>query len=1125
MRASMAGLGCLFLVAGLAAGPTGAGPDPKADVASAHHDLAVRIEPAGHQIEATDRFTWRGARPSDGSPLSLVLNADLRLEAGEAGWTVVASGNESPGAVPRRAWSVAPADGKWPSEVVVPLRWSGRIHRPPASSGEEYARSFATSPGTIGEEGVALTGASAWVPRVGDEFLTFRLDVDLPAGWDAVSQGRREEVDAGAGRHRVAWNSVHPMEEIYLVANRFTRYTRTAGAVVAEAYLLGPDAGLAGKYLDATASYLDMYRRLIGPYPFAKFALVENFWETGYGMPSFTLLGPQVIRLPFILTSSYPHEILHNWWGNSVYVDAATGNWCEGLTAYEADHLIREGQGRGAEYRRDTLKKYRNYVHGARDFPLSEFLSRHSGATEAIGYGKSLMVFHMMRRRLGDARFTNALQAFYRDRIWHEASWDDLAHAFSAAAGEDLSAWVAAWVRRAGAPVLSVEAHPRDRGVRIVVRQTQAEEPWPLSVPVAVTVEGRADAVVSEVSMTGREASVDLELPGRAVRVDLDPEFDVFRRLDLAETPATLSELFGAEKVSIVLPAEGKDPLAAAWRPFAKTWATGAGGQVEVVVEDAIQALPADRAVWVLGATNRWREALADPVARHGGSWTDERMDFSETQVERGRHATVLCVRRPQHPELAIGWVSADDPAALPGLARKLPHYGKYSWLAFTGSEPENVAKGEWSASSSPMVVALEKDAGGHVPARGALPERAPLARVAPVFDGETLLASVRALADPTMEGRGVGTSGLAKAEAWVAHAFAEAGLSPGGGDGTFLQEFVVPDGPDGVPVKLANVVGVIPGTDPALRAAPVVLGAHYDHLGRGWPDVHGGDQGKIHPGADDNASGVAVVIAVARSLVKEGPLRRPVVCVAFSGEEWGLKGSRYLVAHPGTLDVDRALAMVNLDTVGRLGDAKLLVLGTSSATEWRHVAMGIGYTTGVESTCVPDDPQGSDQVAFAENGIPAVQLFTGAHADYHRPTDTIDKIDAAGLAKVATWTKEAVSYLANRDQPLTSAGPRATPQPTEPRTPRRASLGIVPAYGGEAQGPGVAVEDVLAGSAAAEAGILAGDVLLALDGQSIPDLKALSDALRRHAPGDRVRVTLARKGEEIELAATLKAR
>src|SRR3990172_8203636 len=196
---------------------------------------------------------------------------------------------------------------------------------------------------------------------------------------------------------------------------RFQVCRDSAGTVETLVYLHENDEALAAKYLTATAQYLEMYRGLIGPYPYGKFALVENFWPTGYGMPSFTLLGAEIIRFPFIIPSSYPHEILHNWWGNSVFVDYQTGNWCEGLTAYLADHLIQEQRGKGEEYRRDTLQKYRSYVKGDRDFPLTEFRSRHSAPTEAVGYGKTLMLFHMLRQRLGDEAFRTWSGRFYRE--------------------------------------------------------------------------------------------------------------------------------------------------------------------------------------------------------------------------------------------------------------------------------------------------------------------------------------------------------------------------------------------------------------------------------------------------------------------------------------------------------------------------------------------------------------------------------------------------------------------------------------------------------------------------------------------------------------------------------------
>ena len=180
----------------------------------------------------------------------------------------------------------------------------------------------------------------------------------------------------------------------------------------------------------------------LGPYPYSKFALVENFWETGYGMPSFTLLGEQVIRFPFILHSSYPHELLHNWWGNGVFVDFAGGNWCEGLTAYLADHLIAEQRGQGADHRRAILQRVTDYVTPENDFPLSRFQSRHDAVTEAVGYGKTAMMFNMLREKVGDAQFIKALQAFYRDNRFREASFDDIRKSFEAVSGLDLRAYL-----------------------------------------------------------------------------------------------------------------------------------------------------------------------------------------------------------------------------------------------------------------------------------------------------------------------------------------------------------------------------------------------------------------------------------------------------------------------------------------------------------------------------------------------------------------------------------------------------------------------------------------------------------------------------------------------------------
>ena len=373
------------------------------------------------------------------------------------------------------------------------------------------------------------------------------MSVELPEAWDAVSQGGRTLHEIRDGRRHVTWSSPQPMDEVYLIAARFVEYSRPAGEVTAYAYLREADPNLASKYLEATVQYIEMYRKMIGPYPYDKFALVENFWDTGYGMPSFTLLGSMVIRFPFILHSSYPHEILHNWWGNSVFVDYDSGNWCEGLTAYLADHLVKEGQGQGVAYRRDTLKRYRNYVRGDRDFPLTEFRSRHNSATEAVGYGKSLMLWHMLRR---PARRRGVLP---RAQLGSTAT-----NRFRRASFDDLQALPSRRrVRRGSRRASSTPVGRSDRRGRNCelgeVTAIAATARAPLSVRRGAPGAGRravlADGTRGRFTLDGSDdaeeyphrtgASTDRvgtvgnrDSPGRTRRIDVDPWFDLFRRLD-----------------------------------------------------------------------------------------------------------------------------------------------------------------------------------------------------------------------------------------------------------------------------------------------------------------------------------------------------------------------------------------------------------------------------------------------------------------------------------------------------------------------------------------------------------------------------------------------------------------
>lgn len=1078
-----------------------------------HHDVVIRLSPTDGTLDVTDRVTL---------PAELASTPDLVVQLHE-GLSPRAEGASlapaATGAAPSTGLDAVEAEGLrleafrvQPAGRSFTLRYRGRIVHPPRPMPEEHQRAFSVTPGTIQPEGVYLSMQGGFLGRFGDELVTYTMTVEgLPAGWQAVSEGDRK----GANRHE----SKAPLDELHLVAGPWTEHTRKVGDVEVVALLRSDAPALAERYLSTTKQYLEMYEALIGEYPYSRFALVENFWETGYGMASFTLLGPKIIRFPFILHSSYPHELLHNWWGNSVFLDPEGGNWAEGLTAYLADHLVEEQRGRGALYRQRALSRYADYVREGKDFPLAAFRGRTSAASEAVGYGKWLMVVHMLRQELGDEVFKRALRRFYEENRFSRVGFDAFRRALERESGRDLAGFFTAWVERAGAPRIrwSHVSSSRDRAGRwsatVVLEQVQPEPPFPMSVPVAVTLEdGRVE--IGRAAFDGRTAKLALAVPAKPARVDVDPRFDVFRRLERGEVAPSLSLALGAERATFVLPTFASDDERRAWRRFAEVLCGPAKGRCRILDDKEVRTLPDQGSVWVLGYGNALRAAAFVGSKTYGARLDDGAFRLDGTVQENASHSLALAFESPRNPDEGLVFVAADRTSAIAGLARKLPHYGKYGYLGFQGDEPANVLKGAWDAVRSPMTVAL---APGRLPALR-LPKEEPLASLPPPFDAERMLEDVRALADPKREGRGYGSAGLDQAASYVEKAMKRAGLAPF--EGSFQQCFEDPAGPKGKPVRACNVVGVLPGKDP--KAAAVVLGAHLDHLGRGWPEARKGNSGKVHPGANDNASGVAVLLEAARSLARAGGLRRPVVFVAFTGEEAGLRGSRHFVRALGDDATARVHSMVNLDTVGRAEGRPFLVLGGESAKEWVHIFMGIGFVTGVESRLAAVGLEASDHVAFLEKGVPAAHLFSGPTSDYHQPADTPAVVEPDSLVKAATLAREAVAYLADRDAPLTStSAPRGHTE--APRGERKVSLGTVPDFAW--RGPGVRLQGVVPGSPAARAGLVAGDVIVRFGGEAVTDLRGFASQLRKAEAGQNIELGLRRGDEEMTVEVVLDAR
>jgi hypothetical protein len=597
-----------------------------------------------------------------------------------------------------RSYDLKPSPGA--REVV--LRYSGRI-----GSGAVHPE-HGMPDAVVSAEGVYLDGAAGWYPRFGDALATFELEVSAPAGWEVVSQGERATTAAG-----VRWVERSPQDDIYLVAGPFHRYEDRVGEVALEVYLLEKDPDLARRYLAALARYLAVYNELLGPYPYAKFAVVENRWQTGYGMPSFTLLGSRVLRLPFILDSSLPHELLHNWWGNGVLVDPRDGNWSEGLTAYLADYLVQEARGRGAEYRRGALQRYENFAAEHRDAPLREFRSRHDEAGQAIGYGKSLMLFHMLRRNLGDAAFIAALRDFAGRWMHRASSFGDLYAAFAAAAGRDLAVHRTQWLERPGAPELTIEDARAERsggGYRLSLRlsQTQQEAPFRLTVPVAVTLRGAAQARVFDMRFDGgREAVLEVLLDTEPLRLDVDPAFDAFRRLAPGEVPPALGTLFGAKRQVLVVPGAASAAERQAWRELGQQWTRRYRG-IEVVDDGVLKELPKEGAVWILGWDNRFAKPAA---ARFGADRLDPAAGTArvgDVEVARGDQALVLVA--PDATPTPLGFIGADGVEAIAALARRLPHYARYGRLLFDRASGENTFKDERTSDRSTLTRFLTAD-------------------------------------------------------------------------------------------------------------------------------------------------------------------------------------------------------------------------------------------------------------------------------------------------------------------------------------------------------------------------------------------------------------------------------
>ena len=556
-------------------------------------------------------------------------------------------------------------------ELVTP----GRIFVPAGNNDGELSvaysyRAEASPDNRISHREIALL--SGWYPQP-HEKMRYQLSAELPTDFTAITEADTFPLKRAGSM--VTSRFSQPLTGPHFLAAPYSVDTLPVREGLTAYTLFFPeDRQLAADYLFRVRDYLLRYEASIGPYPYNHFAVVANRQPTGLGMPTFTLLGQAVLRLPFITDTSLGHEVLHSWFGNWVSVAPGSGNWCEGLTAYLSDYAYRQDKGEGTSYRHETLTNYLSYVHEDNAIPLAAFTdASHSQpdarARRAVGYGRGVLFFHELHERLGHERFMAAIRSFVSRHGAGEASWLDLQQVVvEVAEDEELPAFFHERLNRTDMPAISardieVRQHPEGLTLDFTLLQ-ETTAPYTLRVPVTIKyADGNTNVVISS---REQETAVSLPIASRPLQIILDEELSLFRRLTPDEQRPTWSRFIGSTQQLVVLANENERRR---YQPLLDTF--GLKEQIRVSSEVANSEL-AGSDLLLLGLDQL-------PVANLFGRPLHEAEGFT------------LDVRaNPLAPGRVAVLVSSSSRQETEAIAPRLSHYGKYGFLSFTGGRPRD---------------------------------------------------------------------------------------------------------------------------------------------------------------------------------------------------------------------------------------------------------------------------------------------------------------------------------------------------------------------------------------------------------------------------------------------------
>jgi hypothetical protein len=657
---------------------------------SAQHRLRVELFPNQHRLQVQDRITFDEG-PGDSLTFRLTPRAK-QLEVTQNGKPLNFDFEEGLLQMNLRS-------GNPNSDIQIRIGYTAVFDdpapvRPVNADNPGYGVSA-----TVSERGSFLLAGSGWYPQWADGHSTYELKVIAPRGMLAVTAGQLEGHRTQNGKSVSSWLIKDPIRGLSLSVGPYIVRQKKVGNIIAATYFFAETDHLAGAYLEATARYLKLYQDLFGLYPFDKFAVVENFFPTGYGFPSYTLIGGRVLRLPFIIHTSLGHEIAHCWWGNGVLVDYASGNWSEALTTYVADYLYKEMKsGEDAlTYRQQILRNYATLVKPDQDFALHRFQSRYDPTTKTIGYDKGAMVFHMLRRHLGEDAFWGALKDLYRQRLFKTTSWRDMQKAFESRAQRSLADFFDQWVFRKGAPQFHLDAvRSRQNGDTWIVEGHIVQQNPDFSFELDLALQTRDQTISQTIRVTDQETRFQIVSPNMPLRLQADPDADIFRQLFPNEIPPAINALKSSRSLLVLLPDQLEPDIESATRMLLRSL----GVKQYTIVRES-NPDPKDlrqKDILIVGYPNRKELLVKLPaqVAIEPTSFT-----LNRNMYDRSTDVFFGVFAHPHRKDRVTALFLPLSAAHAKEVARKVTHYGKYSYLAFQGGA--NRDKGFWSTEQSPL--------------------------------------------------------------------------------------------------------------------------------------------------------------------------------------------------------------------------------------------------------------------------------------------------------------------------------------------------------------------------------------------------------------------------------------